>query len=58
MQSGYFVVRGTRLEPRLTNPITERHMIIHAENADAALQQARKALLEGEHMAVVGRCYF
>ncbi len=58
MQRTAFVIRGSRLEPRLTNPITERHIIIYAESEDAAFEQARKWALAGEHMAVVGRCYF
>lgn len=58
MQRIPFVIRGRRREPRLTNPITERHFIIYATSADAALKVARKSALEGERMAVAGRCYF
>lgn len=52
-----FVIRGSRLQAGLTNPITHRHMILHAVNEYAALKQARTLALPGEEMAVVGPWY-
>lgn len=53
-----FVVRGSRWQAHLTDPITNRHIILYAMNEHAALKQACALKLAGEMMAVVGRCYF
>lgn len=58
MPANYFVIRGSRQEPRMTAPATNRHMIIHAGSKEAALEIANKWKLAAEQMMVVGQSYF
>ncbi len=53
-----YVIRGSRLQANLTNPITDRHFILYAVNELSAYKKAGEVALPGEKMAVVGRCYF
>ncbi len=54
----YFVIRGSRLDQRLANPVTNRHFGVYARNVRAALKEANKCRLNGEHFEVTGRCSF